>query len=265
MFLIDSHCHLDRLDLTAYDGKLDAALAAAREAGVGHMLCVCIDLEHFPDVLGIARHFPQVSASVGVHPTHQEGEEPDADRLIALATDEHVVAIGETGLDYFRCQDEDMEWQRERFRQHIAAARACDKPLIIHMREATADTLRILSEEKADEVGGVMHCFVEDWDTARAAMDLNFYISFSGIVTFRSAKTLQEVAAKMPADRYLVETDSPYLAPVPHRGKSNQPAWVSHVAEFIAGLRNESVDVVTETTTRNYQRLFGQVASRLSG
>lgn len=257
MFLIDSHCHLDRLDLSCYDGKLDGALDAARSAGVGHMLCVCIDLEHFPDVLGIAQRYPQISASVGVHPTHQEGQEPDADRLIALAGDPEVVAIGETGLDYFRCQDEDMDWQHARFRRHIAAARATGKPLIIHMRDATADTLRILREEKADEVGGVMHCFVEDWDTARAAMDLNFYISFSGIVTFRSAKTLQAVAANMPADRYLIETDSPYLAPVPHRGKPNQPAWVSHVAECIAQLREESIATVTETTLRNYQALFG--------
>lgn len=257
MFLIDSHCHLDRLDLSIYDGQLAGALDAAHSAGIGHMLCVCIDLEHFPDVLGIAQAYPQISASVGVHPTHQDGEEPDAARLIALANDPNIVAIGETGLDYFRCQDEDMEWQRARFREHIAASRATGKPLIIHMRDATVDTLRILREEKADEVGGVMHCFVEDWDTARAAMDLNFYISFSGIVTFRSAKTLQDVAAKMPADRYLVETDSPYLAPVPHRGKPNQPAWVSHVAEFVAQLRDESVETVTETTTRNYQALFG--------
>ncbi len=257
MFLIDSHCHLDRLDLSGYDGKLDGALDAARSAGVGHMLCVCIDLEHFPDVLGIAQRYPQISASVGVHPTYQQGQEPDADTLIALAADPNVVAIGETGLDYFRCQDEDMDWQRARFRQHIAASRETGKPLIIHMRDAAADTLRILREEKADEVGGVMHCFVEDWDTARAAMELNFYISFSGIVTFRSAKTLQAVAANMPADRYLIETDSPYLAPVPHRGKPNQPAWVSHVAECVAQLREESIATVTETTLRNYQALFG--------
>jgi len=255
MMLVDSHCHLDRLDLEPYDGKLDGALAAARANGVGHMLCVCIDMDNFGAVLDIARCHDDVSASVGVHPNERDGEDPDADRLVALAADEQVVAIGETGLDYFRSEG-DLEWQRERFRRHIDAARRCRKPLIIHMRDATADTLRIMQEENAAEAGGVMHCFVEDWETAKAAMDLDFYISFSGIVTFNSARALQEVARKMPLERMLVETDSPYLAPVPFRGKSNQPAYVRQVAEHIAKLRNSSLDEIAAATTANYYRLF---------
>jgi len=255
MFLVDSHCHLDRLDLTPYDGKLEGALNNAREQGVGHMLCVCINLEHFEDVLAPARQYDFVTASVGVHPNDHEGEEPDCDRLVTLAQDEQVVAIGETGLDYFRSEG-DLEWQRERFRQHIAAAKQTGKPLIIHMRDATADTLRVLEEENAADVGGVMHCFVEDWDTAKAAMDMNFHISFSGIVTFNSARELKEVARKIPLDRMLVETDAPYLAPVPYRGKSNQPAYVRHVAEHIAELRNTDVESIARATTDNYFKLF---------
>jgi len=255
MFLVDSHCHLDRLDLTPYDGKLEGALNNAREHGVGHMLCVCINLENLDDVLAPARQYDFVTASVGVHPNEHEGEEPDCDRLVALAQDDRVVAIGETGLDYFRSEG-DLEWQRERFRQHIAAAKHTGKPLIIHMRDATADTLRVLEEENAADVGGVMHCFVEDWDTAKAAMDMNFHISFSGIVTFNSAKELKEVARKMPLDRMLVETDAPYLAPVPFRGKSNQPAYVRYVAEHIAELRNTDVEAIASATTDNYFKLF---------
>lgn len=256
MFLVDSHCHLDRLDLTPHGGDLEAALQAARDNGVGHFLCVSIGMANFPEVLRIAREHPDVSASVGMHPNEQEDSEPDVDRLVALAADPKVVAIGETGLDYFRSEG-DLEWQRDRFRTHIAAARRTGKPLIIHMREATEDTLRILREEGADAVGGVMHCFVEDWDTARAALDLNFHISFSGIVTFNSARALQDVARRLPAERMLVETDSPYLAPVPKRGKPNQPAWVRYVAEFIAGLREEPLEQIAETTSANYFRLFG--------
>ena len=255
MMLVDSHCHLDRLDLTPYDGKLEGALNNAREHGVGHMLCVCIDLEHLEDVLEPARQYDFVNASVGVHPNEYEGEEPDCDRLVALAQDEQVVAIGETGLDYFRSEG-DLEWQRERFRQHIAAAKQTKKPLIIHMRDATVDTLKILKEENAAEAGGVMHCFVEDWNIAKAAMDMNFHISFSGIVTFNSAKELKDVARKMPLERMLVETDAPYLAPVPYRGKSNQPAYVRFVAEHIAELRNTDVESIAAATTENYFKLF---------
>jgi len=256
MYLVDSHCHLDRLDLEPFDGQLEGALQNAREHGVQHMLCVCINMENRTDVLDVARQYDFISASVGVHPNENEGHDPDVDELVTLAADENIVAIGETGLDYFRSEG-DLEWQRDRFRRHIAAAKQSDKPLIIHMREATDDTLRILKEEKADEIGGVMHCFVEDWETAQKALDLNFYISFSGIVTFNSARALQEVAKNVPTDRYLVETDSPYLAPVPYRGKSNQPAWTRYVAEFIAELRNTSLDEVAEQTTDNYFRLFG--------
>lgn len=255
MFLVDSHCHLDRLDLTPYDGQLEGALTAAKDNGIGHMLCVCINMENYADVLSIARQYESISASVGVHPNDNDGHDPDVDELVEYARDEKVVAIGETGLDYFRSEG-DLEWQRDRFRRHIEAARQSDKPLIIHMRDATADTLRVMKEEKADEIGGVMHCFVEDWETARKALDLNFYISFSGIVTFNSAKALKEVAKLVPADRYLVETDSPYLAPVPYRGKSNQPAWVRYVAEHIAELRDESVETVAATTTSNFFTLF---------
>ena len=254
--LVDSHCHLDRLDLTPFGGSMDAVLEAAQAQGVGHLLCVSIDMESYPAVHALAQRYAQVSASVGVHPAHREGREPDVGELVRLAADGEVVAIGETGLDYFRSNG-DLEWQRDRFRHHIAAAKQVGKPLIIHMRDATRDTLRILREEGADAVGGVMHCFVEDWATAQAAMELNFYISFSGIVTFRNAVELKQVAARMPADRILVETDAPYLAPVPHRGMSNQPAWVRHVAEHIAELRGTSLEAVAQTTTENYRRLFG--------
>jgi TatD DNase family protein len=253
--LVDSHCHLDRLDLTPYAGELQGALDNAREHGVGHMLCVCIDLEHFADVLTPAQQHSNIFASVGVHPNEREGQDPDTATLVRLANDPRVVAIGETGLDYYR-NEGDLEWQRERFRTHIAAAKQTGKPLIIHMREATADTLRLLREESAGDVGGVMHCFAEDWDAAKAALDLDFYISFSGIVTFNSAKALKEVAKQVPLPRMLVETDSPYLAPTPYRGKSNQPAYVKYVAEHIAGLRNTSLETIAEATTENFFRLF---------
>jgi len=258
MYLVDSHCHLDRLDLEPYDNKLSNALNYANELGVDHMLCVSINMENFSSVIGAAKKYDFVSASVGVHPNETEGHDPDADELIALADDKDIVAIGETGLDYFRSEG-DLSWQHDRLRQHIIASRETKKPLIIHMRDATEDTLRILKEEKADEVGGVMHCFVEDWETAQRALDLNFVISFSGIVTFNSAKELQDVAKKVPENKMLVETDSPYLAPVPFRGKSNQPAYVVNVAEKIAELRNMSVDEVAKITTENYFNLFGKL------
>ena len=258
--LVDSHCHLDRLDLSPWDGELSGALQNAAEQGVGHFLCVSIDLEHYPTLLEMAKSHEQISVSVGVHPTSQDGHDPSSDELIALAVEPEVVAIGETGLDYFRCEEGEegeLEWQRERFRQHIAASRATRKPLIIHMRDATEDTLRILKEEGADEAGGVMHCFVENWEVAQRALDLNFDISFSGIVTFNSAKELKEVAKNIPIDRMLVETDSPYLAPVPYRGKSNQPAYVRQVAECIATLRADSWENIAEKTTENYFQRFG--------
>jgi len=253
--LVDSHCHLDRLDLKPYDGQLQGALDKAAEVGVGHFLCVCIDLEHFDDVLTPAKEHSNIFASVGVHPNEDEGHDPSAEELVKLAKNDKVIAIGETGLDYFRSEG-DLEWQRERFRQHISAAKQSGKPLIIHMRDATEDTLRIMKEENAGEVGGVMHCFVEDWQVAQQAMDLNFHISFSGIVTFNNAKELKEVARKLPKEKMLVETDSPYLAPVPFRGKPNQPAYVKHVAEHIAELRGMSFEEVAEVTTENFFNLF---------
>ena len=266
--LVDSHCHLDRLDLDPWDGKISGALNSAAEQGVGHFLCVSIDLEHYPDILEIARENECVSVSVGVHPNESDGHEPTAEELVELAADPQVVAIGETGLDYFRSQkndSDDLEWQRQRFRTHISAAKQTSKPLIIHMREATEDTLRLLKEEGADEVGGVMHCFVENWEIAQRALNLNFDISFSGIVTFKSAKELKEVAVKMPASRMLVETDSPYLAPVPYRGKPNYPAYVRNVAECIADLRGIQWEEVAGITTENFYRRFPAVKSPSSG
>lgn len=253
--LVDSHCHLDRLDLTPFDGQLDGALENARQHGVGYMLCVCIDLEHFHDVLTPAQQHANVFASVGVHPNEREGQEPDVATLVRFASDPRVIAIGETGLDYFRSEG-DLEWQRERFRTHITAAKQAGKPLIIHMREATEDTLRLMREESAGDIGGVMHCFAEDWEAAKAALDQNFYVSFSGIVTFNSAKTLKNVARQVPLDRMLVETDSPYLAPTPFRGKSNQPAYVKYVAQHIAELRDISLGAISDATTENFFRLF---------
>lgn len=254
MFLVDSHCHLDQLDLSAYEGDLSKALAFAGDQGVKYMLCVCITLKDFTTMLQLIESLPHVSASVGLHPNELDIEkEPTADELVELAKHTKVIAIGETGLDYYRSEG-DLEWQRERFRQHIFASKKTQKPLIVHMRQATDDTLRILREENAE--AGVMHCFTEDWNTAVAALDLGFYISFSGIVTFSNAKLIQEVAKKMPLDRMLIETDSPYLAPVPFRGKTNQPAYVRYVAEYIAQLRNMDVVEFAEQTTSNFFTLF---------
>ena len=253
--LVDSHCHLDRLDLSHFDGSIDAVLAAAEAQDIGHFLCVSINLEDYPAMLKLAEEHVQVSASVGLHPNEQDGHDPGIEELVDLARHTGVIAIGETGLDYFRSEG-DLEWQRDRFRRHIAAAKQSGKPLIIHSRDAKEDTLKILAEEQAGEVGGVMHCFTGDWEMAQRAMEMNFYISFSGIVTFKSARELQDIAVRMPSDRYLVETDSPYLAPVPHRGKPNQPAFVRHVAEFIAELRGESYEQVATASTENFKTLF---------
>lgn len=252
MILVDSHCHLDQLDLTSH-GTLAKALDYAYTQGVHHMLCVCITLNDFSEMLKIAHQFDRVSASVGLHPNESVEHEPNVDELFALAADRKVVAIGETGLDYYRSQG-DLDWQRERFRTHIRAAKRAAKPLIIHSRQAKEDTLTILKEENADN--GVMHCFTEDWDMAKRALDLGFYISFSGIVTFKNAKEIQSVAKKVPLDRMLLETDSPYLAPEPHRGHSNEPAYVRFVAEFIADLRDIPVVELAEMTTDNFFNLF---------
>ena len=251
--LVDSHCHLDFPQLQA---DLDGVLARMREHGVTHALTISTTLATFPAVLGVARAHANVWCSAGVHPDEREdGREASLEELVRMAQDERVVAIGETGLDYFRVEG-DTEWQRERFRVHIRAARELGKPLVVHTREAAADTLRVLEEEGAREVGGVMHCFTETWEVAQAAMDLGFHISFSGIVTFKNAKALKEVAQRVPLERMLVETDSPYLAPVPHRGESNQPAYVRHVAEEIARLRGIALEDVARATTANFFRLF---------
>lgn len=263
-YLSDSHCHLDRLDLTPFSGKLAVALSAAHQEGVIRFLCVAINLDNFPKILAIARNFSGIYVSVGVHPGETVAHEPEVDELITLAQQPEVVAIGETGLDYhyqyyqqgLQTKNVDHRLQQERFRRHIAAARAVGKPLIIHSRYARADTLRILSEEHAREVGGVMHCFTEDWNTARAALELGFYISFSGIITFRNAVELRDVVTKLPNEALLIETDAPYLAPVPHRGKSNHPAWLRHVAECIAQLKNMELVAVAALTTNNFLRLM---------
>jgi TatD DNase family protein len=250
--LVDSHCHLDFPD---FNGREDELLAAMKVAGVGWALVAGVTLERFPGVMALTRRFPNLYAAVGVHPDTQDGQEADTETLIRLAADPKVLAIGETGLDYYRVEG-DLEWQRERFRTHIRAARSARKPLIIHTREAAADTLRILEEEGAGEVGGVFHCFTETLAVARAALALGFHISISGIVTFKNALQIKEVASFIPLERLLVETDAPYLAPVPHRGKLNHPALVRHVAEEVAKLKGISPDVLAEATTNNFFRLF---------
>jgi TatD DNase family protein len=239
------------------DRDTAGVLERARANHVEYMLCVSVSLEAYPEVLALAEQNQNIFASVGVHPNEQSGLDPTAEQLIRLAQHERVVAIGETGLDYFRCEG-DMHWQQQRFRNHIAAARSVNKPLIVHTRDAAEDTLRILEEEGAEQCGGVMHCFVESWDIAQRALDLGFYISFSGIVTFKNAADLREVAAKVPMDKILIETDSPYLAPVPYRGKSNEPAYVYHVAECLAEIRGCTVEELGATTTGNFFRLFSQ-------
>ena len=249
---IDSHCHLNFPDLA---GQLESILANMRDNGVSHALCVSVDLPSFPQVLELAQNHDNLYASVGVHPDYELEIEPSQAELVRLAQHSKVIAIGETGLDYYRLTG-DLEWQRERFRTHIRAARECGKPLIIHTRSAAQDTLRIMAEENAGSIGGVMHCFTENLEVAQAAIDLGFLISFSGILTFKNATIIKEVARNIPLDKILIETDSPYLAPTPHRGKTNQPAYVKHVAEEIARLRNITVDEVGLATTRNFNRLF---------
>ena len=250
---VDSHCHLDFPELTQ---RLPEVLANMAAAQVEHALCVSVTIEDWPRVAALAREHSQLSASVGVHPDNTAVEEPTIGQLVQLSRTDKIVAIGETGLDYFRATG-DLSWQRDRFRNHIRAARESAKPLIIHTRAASADTLRIMQEERAAEAGGVMHCFTEDWDVAQAALDMGFHISISGIVTFKNAAVVQHVAARVPDDRLLIETDSPYLAPVPNRGKTNEPAWVIHVAAALANLRNVSVEAIAAMTTANYYRLFG--------
>ena len=258
---VDSHCHLAFPELNE---RLDAILADMRAADVGGALCICTSMEEFESVHALAATHDNLWASVGVHPDTEGMTEPDVDTLCDRATRPRVIAIGETGLDYFRLEGRtiaDMEWQRERFRVHIRAGRRMDLPLVIHTRQASADTLAVLREEGAGTGAGpasrgVFHCFTESMDVARAALDLGFYISFSGILTFKTAADLREVARFVPLDRCLIETDSPYLAPVPHRGKVNTPAWVPHVAHLIAGLKGISSPEVADATRLNFEQLF---------
>ncbi len=255
--LVDSHCHLDRCDLAALGYEsMDQCILATKENQIAHLLCVCVELPNFKSVRDLAQKYPDmIHCSVGAHPADPHDPEPSEQDLITLASDPLVVALGETGLDYFHCKG-DITWQKNRFKTHIRAARAVKKPLIIHTREAREDTLNILKSENAQEVGGVLHCFTETLEFAEACIDLGFYISFSGIITFKNAKELQEVAKKIPLNKLLIETDAPYLTPMPYRGKPNQPSYVRHVAEFLADLRGESVLDLAEQTTKNFCDLF---------
>jgi TatD DNase family protein len=254
---IDSHCHLD---FPEFQSRLPEVLANMQAAQVSHALCVSVDLPDFPNVLKLAKDHPNLYASVGVHPDYEDTPEPSLEFLVSTAAaNPKIVAIGETGLDYYRMGDrsyESMEWQRDRFRTHIRASMASQKPLIIHTRSASEDTIKILKEEGAQKIGGVMHCFTESYEVAKAAMDMGFYISFSGIVTFKSAKELQETCKQVPLNKMLIETDSPYLAPIPYRGKTNEPAWVSKVGEFIADLKGVPVEVLASHTSDNFYQCF---------
>ncbi|MBG7601472.1 MAG: TatD family hydrolase [Gammaproteobacteria bacterium] len=256
MKLVDSHCHLDRVDLTHYEGSFRNFVTATLESGVEQMLCVCIDLESYPAMLELVRNYDNIFVSVGVHPNDRDRREPTASELVEMASIPKNVAIGETGLDYFRGETDDREWQQKRFRTHIQAAKDARKPLIIHTREARKDTITLMQQEQARDAGGVMHCFTENWDMAQQALNMGFYISFSGIVTFNNASDLRDVAKKVPLDRMLIETDSPYLAPAPYRGKPNQPKYLHRVAETIAEVRGMDVEEVAQITGSNFSKLF---------
>jgi TatD DNase family protein len=255
--LVDSHCHLNFIDLTEFNNDIAQVLSRANENGVEHFLCVCVELSDYPQLEHLAANNHNISISVGVHPNSEIDYPVTAKMLCDLAANPACIALGETGLDYYRTHTEEArEIQRLRFREHIKAALITSKPLIIHTRQAAEDTLLLMKEENAQQIGGVMHCFAEDLDIARRAIDLNFYISFSGIVTFKNATVLQDVARQIPLDRILIETDSPYLAPVPYRGKQNHPALVKHVAEAIANLRGMNYEEIAEITTNNFHSCF---------
>lgn len=254
MQIVDSHCHIDRVDLNAFGGSIESMLDHARNLSVDKFLCVCIDLEHFDDVHTLSKSYPNIYCSVGVHPTETNCKDPSIEELLEYAKSNRVIAIGETGLDYFHVRKDEADWQRDRFRRHIAASNQSGKPMIIHMRDSKEDTIEILSREKAEK--GVMHCFAEDLETAEAAIDLGFYISFSGILTFKSAQDLREVAKQIPTERILIETDSPYLTPVPYRGKPNSPAYTYYVAEKLAEIRNTTIGEIAKVTTQNFNQLF---------
>lgn len=257
--LVDSHCHVDFPEL---GDSLFEVLARAAAAKVSHLLCVCVNLEDYPNMLLLTEPYSNIFVTVGIHPNTDcsPAQEPELADLIELASDSRVVGVGETGLDYFRSSG-DLDWQRHRFAKHIAAANAVGKPLVVHTRDARKDTIDLMRSENAADAGGVLHCFSEDWATAKAALDLGFYISFSGIVTFKNAQALRDIAIKVPDDRILVETDAPYLAPEPHRGKTNEPAFVSCTAKRIADLRGLSLEAFAKLTSNNFFKLF-QCASR---
>lgn len=252
---VDSHCHVDFPALVA---QMPDILQRMKTNQVGKALCVSVNMPDWPALIALVEQHEELWASVGVHPDYEDTVEPTVEELVAHSHHPKVIAIGETGLDYFRLEG-DLSWQRERFRRHIRAAKTSGLPLIIHTRSSAEDTLSIMREEGASEVGGVMHCFTESWEVAQAAMDMNFYISFSGIVTFKSAASLQDVAQRIQADRILIETDSPYLAPVPHRGKLNDPSKVIHVAEKLAELRGVSVKEIENLSTKNFFNLFNKI------
>ena len=252
MQLVDSHCHINFESLAV---DIPGILARARDNQIDYMLCVSVCLEDYPEVAALAVAHKHIFASVGVHPNYQDCQEPTVEELIELATDSNVVAIGETGLDYFRSGG-DITWQKQRFERHIEVAKSLDKPLIIHTRQAARDTMDMLESLDASSCKGVMHCFSEDWETACRALDIGFYISFSGIVTFKNAESLRQIARKIPADRILVETDAPYLAPVPFRGKTNEPSFVRYTAEFLAELRGQPLEEFALQTTENFFALF---------
>lgn len=253
--LIDSHCHLDCIDLSEFDDNFDNLIKHTHKQNVEHMLCVSINLKQYPDMLEKVRGYPNISVSAGMHPMADESDDFSIEYLTDLARDEKVVAIGETGLDYFYHKG-DPSWQQARFRSHIKVANQVNKPLIIHTRDAAEDTLNVLHQENAEQCGGVIHCFTETQDFADQAMEIGFMISISGIITFKNADALRKVAKNIPDDRLLIETDSPYLAPIPHRGKQNQPAYVQHVAEALATIRDTSVEHIAEISRNNFYQLF---------
>lgn len=258
---VDSHCHLDCIDLDEHNNSIQQLMNTIEESGVEHMLCVCIDLFEFDKMYDAVKSFQQVSVSAGMHPTHAIGDALSVDQILEYVKRDEVVAVGETGLDYFYQKDKP-EWQKQRFRHHITAAKEVNKPVIVHTRDAAEDTISIIKDESAKDCGGVIHCFTEDWDFAKLALDQGFYISFSGITTFKTAEQIREVVRKIPEDRILIETDSPYLAPVPKRGKQNQPGYVKYVADCIAKERKISIEEVAEITKKNYNNFFKKSLDR---
>ena len=250
----DSHCHIDRIDLSGFNNSFEHLLEQTKQQQVSEMLCISVNLESFDAMCELTEPYAHIYRSVGVHPDYKKAQEPNVDELVNLAKRERIVAMGETGLDYIK--EDEYDWQRERFRVHIEAAKQTNLPIIIHTREAQKDTIDIMRAESADQVGGVMHCFTEDYAMAKQAMDLGFYVSISGIVSFKQAKNVHEMAKQIPDDRLLIETDSPWLAPTPHRGKTNYPGYVPLVAQALAELRNTSVEHIAEITRYNAAKLF---------